>query len=59
MLFRASTITTALSLLTLSAALPTTRLSSSSTLTTRDDTQCKPGTSFYTCFSSQFRGCCS
>ncbi|KAF5861288.1 hypothetical protein ETB97_000404 [Aspergillus alliaceus] len=51
--FHTTTWATALTtLLTLTTALPT-------TLTTRDDTQCKPGTAFYVCQINNFRGCCS
>ncbi|KAB8071153.1 hypothetical protein BDV29DRAFT_179764 [Aspergillus leporis] len=57
MLFRASTVTAILSLLSLSTALPATPLSS--TLYTRDDTQCQAGTAFYVCHINNFRGCCS
>lgn len=56
MIFTKSTISVALSLLSLTNAMPTAK---SSTLTTRDDTQCKAGTSFYNCYKNNFRGCCS
>ncbi|KAF7630589.1 hypothetical protein F9C07_11300 [Aspergillus flavus] len=44
-------------LLSLTTALPTT--SYSFPLTTRDDTQCPTGKSFYRCYKNNFRGCCS
>ncbi|KAJ5180886.1 hypothetical protein N7492_004096 [Penicillium capsulatum] len=55
MLVTKSTIAVALSLFSLTNAIPT---GESSLLTAREEHQCKPGTNYYKC-SNGFDGCCS
>ncbi|KAK2761669.1 hypothetical protein FQN54_001497 [Arachnomyces sp. PD_36] len=47
------------SLLLAAAGLQAISVSALPTLTSRDDTQCTPGTNFYVCSLNNFRGCCS